>query len=130
MALSKHARLAITGTAIHLGLVSCLFVEFVSYVPGAKRTFDEFGVTLPWLTLVVIRKSNWISEYWWTLVPIVFLFTITQYAVLAFTDKDSNRVGLKVCWIAAIAVLLAAPALATAYAIEAPLLMVREAMAR
>ena len=49
---------AAAGTVFHAALVIALFVIMIGFVPNAKKTFDEFGLTLPWLTLTMIRVSG------------------------------------------------------------------------
>ncbi len=56
--------------------VAILTFIMVAIIPKFKKIFDEFGMTLPWATLTLIRVSNWMSEYWWTipLFPISLFF--------------------------------------------------------
>ncbi|MFM8272533.1 MAG: type II secretion system F family protein [Gemmata sp.] len=58
--------------------VSILTFIMVAIIPKFKKIFDEFGMTLPWATLTLIRISNWMSEFWWT-IP---LFPISIYFLL------------------------------------------------
>ncbi|MBM3978996.1 MAG: type II secretion system F family protein [Planctomycetes bacterium] len=55
--------------------VAILTFIMVAIIPKFKKIFDEFGMTLPWATQTLIRISNWMSEYWWT-IP---LFPISLY---------------------------------------------------
>lgn len=56
---------ALVGDAVLAVLVLALFALLAFYVPGAKKTFDEFGMTLPWATQATVRVSHWVCEYWW-----------------------------------------------------------------
>src|SRR6266436_4205507 len=47
--------------------VAILTFIMVAIIPKFKKIFDEFGLTLPWATLTLIRISNWMAEYWWTI---------------------------------------------------------------
>src|SRR5437667_853665 len=47
--------------------VGILTFIMVAIIPKFKKIFDEFGLTLPWATLTLIRISNWMAEYWWTI---------------------------------------------------------------
>lgn len=47
--------------------VSILTFIMVSIIPKFKKIFDEFGLPLPWATQTLIRVSNWMSEFWWTI---------------------------------------------------------------
>jgi|GEM_PF-4148691 len=118
MANRKHHRVAILGTTHHLGLVAILFVLYLMYVPTAKKSFDENDVTLPWITLNVIRISNWFREYWWSVLPVVVSLSITQFMILLKVDNRSNRVRLKLAWVVCIEMLLALIGFATLTAIE------------
>ncbi len=57
--------LPILGTLLHAGLLAMLFLMPVKGIPGAKKTFDEYGMTLPLITIAFIRVSNWFCEFWW-----------------------------------------------------------------
>ncbi|AMV29855.1 Type II secretion system protein F [Gemmata sp. SH-PL17] len=58
--------------------VAILTFIMVAIIPKFKKIFDEFGMTLPWATLTLIKVSNWMSEYWWT-IP---LFPISVYFLI------------------------------------------------
>jgi type IV pilus assembly protein PilC len=47
--------------------VAILTFIMVAIIPKFKKIFDEFGMTLPWATLTLIKVSNWMSQYWWTI---------------------------------------------------------------
>src|SRR5262245_11007032 len=47
--------------------IAILTFIMVAIIPKFKKIFDEFGLTLPWATQTLIRVSNWMSEYWWTI---------------------------------------------------------------
>jgi len=47
--------------------VAILTFIMVAIIPKFKKIFDEFGLTLPWATLTLIRVSDWMSQYWWTI---------------------------------------------------------------
>ena len=44
-------------------------------IPKFAKMFDEMGITLPWLTSMIISISNFLFSYWYTLLgaPIVFI---------------------------------------------------------
>ena len=58
--------------------VSILTFIMVAIIPKFKKIFDEFGLTLPWATQTLIRISNWMSEFWWT-IP---LFPMAVYLLI------------------------------------------------
>ena len=82
--------LAIVGTLIPAMLVLSLFVLYVVRIPAAKKTFDEFGMMLPWLTLSVIRISNWVAEYWWAMLPVFALLGAGNFGVLLLLGRRSQ----------------------------------------
>src|SRR5437763_1340141 len=55
--------------------VAILTFIMIAIIPKFKKIFDEFGMTLPWATQTLIKVSNWMSEFWWT-IP---LFPATLY---------------------------------------------------
>src|SRR5206468_10000822 len=58
--------------------VGILTFIMVAIIPKFKKIFDEFGLTLPWATQTLIKISDWMSSYWWT-IP---LFPIGVYLLL------------------------------------------------
>src|SRR5712691_9484306 len=58
--------------------VGILTFIMVAIIPKFKKIFDEFEMKLPWATLTLIRISNWMAEYWWT-IP---LFPISVYLLI------------------------------------------------
>lgn len=58
--------------------VAILTFIMVAIIPKFKKIFDEFGMTLPWATQTLIRVSNWMAEYWWT-IP---LFPVSLYFLM------------------------------------------------
>ena len=51
-------------------LSSLMFLVSVFVVSGFKRIFMDFGVELPWITLVMVRVSEFVTSGWW-LVPLL-----------------------------------------------------------
>src|SRR6266480_335114 len=58
--------------------VGILTFIMVAIIPKFKKIFDDFQMKLPWATEMLIRVSNWMSEYWWT-IP---LFPISLYFLM------------------------------------------------
>lgn len=59
-----------------VALEMILMVGLVGIVPGFRRTFDEFGVQLPWATRLVIGVSEWHAAYWYFVEPLKLLVLI------------------------------------------------------
>lgn len=62
----------VIGAMVYPAVVICVAVAIltfimVSIIPKFKKIFDEFGLTLPWATQTLIKVSNWMSDYWWTI---------------------------------------------------------------
>ncbi len=114
------------GTLVHAGLVLALFVLYVVVVPAAKRTFDDFGVSLPWASLVVIRTSNWIAAHWWQMAPVIGLLGAADFWLLTALRSRGRRAAL--LWLVGVALVLAALVSVTGVAVELPMATLREAL--
>jgi hypothetical protein len=119
--------LPLIGPAMHAALVMGLFVLYVGHVPAVKRTMDEYGVQLPWLTLTVIRISNWLAEYWWATVPPLVVAGVADYVLIRLLARG-GRPLLPVLWVAAIGLLLSGVIVVTIYAVEEPLVMLKRGL--
>lgn len=115
-------------TFAHVTLLFGLFVLYVVYVPANKKTFDEYGLSLPWATQTAIRLSNWIAEYWWALVPMLVFVGVADFWVTAGLSAHSRT--LAVVWMVGVALALAAVAALTVFAIELPMMKLKEGLAR
>ncbi len=120
--------LAITGTVLHAALVLGLFVIYLVVVPSAKKTFDQFGLTLPWLTLTVIRVSNWVAEYWWSTVPVFLLAGAADFGLLAWLGVHTRIAA--VLWMVGFALVLSAMIGITLLGIELPMAKLKEGLAK
>src|SRR5947207_9539676 len=47
--------------------VAILTFIMVYIIPKFKKIFDEFGMTLPQMTQILIDVSMWFADYWWVL---------------------------------------------------------------
>lgn len=119
--------LAAFGTALHAVLLLILAVIYLVRVPAAKKTFDEFGMTLPLMTSGVIRLSNWLVEYWWTRVPAVGLLGWLDFVVIRGLDRTARLNAL--AWVVCPVVLFSLVGGVTAFAIELPMTKLTKALA-
>lgn len=98
---TQSLKAAIIGTTIPAVLVFGLFVLNVTYVPSARKTFDEYGMTLPLATQGVISFSNWLSEYWWAAFLLFALAGLGNFALLK--SHSQRRWAVSGVWIASVA---------------------------
>src|SRR6516165_7569706 len=58
--------------------VGILTFIMVSIIPKFKKIFDDFQMSLPWATEMLIKTSMWFADYWWVLplFPLGFLLLI------------------------------------------------------
>ena len=119
--------LAAIGTALHAGFVLSLFVLYIWFVPARKKTFDEFGLALPWLTQTVIRVSSWIAEYWWATVPLLAFLGVGNFGLLVWLGRHGLFAKL---WIAGVSLVLVALVVVTLGAMELPMMKLKEGLAK
>src|SRR5262249_1092174 len=120
--------LAIAGVVAHVGLVMALFALLAFIVPAAKRTFDEYGMSLPWITQSVIRVSNWVAAFWWALVPVMLLAGAADFGLLTVLGSRNRSAAL--LWIAFASLVLVFAIAVTVMAIELPREKLREGLGR
>jgi hypothetical protein len=52
---------ALAGTVLHAALLA--FIAFMFWrAPSVKQKMDDFGVTLPWITVKIYQLSDWFNE--------------------------------------------------------------------
>ncbi len=120
--------LATVGVLTHAGLTLAIVVLYLGYVMAAKRTFDEFGLMLPWATQTVFRFGNSVAEYWWLLVFAAPLLAAIDFVTTAVIDARSRFVA--VMWTATVALALTTVVAVTVFAIELPRAKLKEGLAR
>ncbi len=80
--------------------VATAIVGFIMYwiIPKFKAIFEDFGVELPQITVVLIETSNWVVNYWY-LIP-VMPFTVFLMVKLIRKNKTGayivDRIMLKI----------------------------------
>lgn len=119
---------AALGTALHAALLCALLAMYVSYVPGARQTFYEYGLMLPWVSQTVVRLSIWVGDWWWALAPVGLVALAADFAVAWWFGRSNRAAGT--LWVVAVAATLGLFALLTVYAVEYPLMKLREGLAR
>ncbi len=78
--------------------VAILTFIMVSIIPKFKKIFDEFGLTLPWATQTLIRISNWMAEFWWT-IPLFPMGLYLLLKLIRLTRAGTYALDRAVLWI-------------------------------
>lgn len=78
--------------------VSILTFIMVAIIPKFKKIFDEFGLTLPWATLTLIKVSNWMSEYWWT-IPLFPMAIYLLIKLIRLTRAGTYALDRMLLWV-------------------------------
>src|SRR4029453_16948643 len=78
--------------------VAILTFIMVAIIPKFKKIFDEFGLTLPWATQTLIRISQWMSEFWWT-IPLFPLCLYLLIKLVRLTRAGNFALDRAVLWI-------------------------------
>jgi hypothetical protein len=92
-----NARPSLTVTAVWLGLLTILIAAFwyivLVYVPTQKKTFDEFGLLLPWMSKTAIDISMLLHDGRWVAIP-VMLIVILGGVVILRHGLDAAKGGI------------------------------------
>jgi type IV pilus assembly protein PilC len=78
--------------------IAILTFIMVAIIPKFKKIFDEFGLTLPWATQTLIRISNWMSEYWWT-IPLFPMGLYLLMKLIRLTRAGNYALDRATLWI-------------------------------
>jgi type IV pilus assembly protein PilC len=78
--------------------VAILTFIMVSIIPKFKKIFDEFGLTLPWATQTLIKVSNWMSDYWWT-IPMFPMALYLLVKLIRLSRAGNYALDRAVLWI-------------------------------
>ena len=127
-ATKRSLRLPLLGALLHAGFAIGLLLMYVSYVPAAKRTFDEYGLSLPWTTVTVIKLSMWVSDKWWMLVPVFIVFGVLDFVAI-WWFAEFGRFA-QIAWVVGIVLVFGVVGTLTTVAIEMPMLKLRELRAQ
>ncbi len=126
---TRAAGLAVVGTALHALFGLALFAGYAWYVPAAKRTFDQFGLRVGWLTADVVRVADWVADWRGQLVPLLGLFGALDFALIWLLARR-GPFAAPLLWLVGVALLLVGAGALTTYAIEVPMAKLREGLAK
>ncbi len=85
--------------------VAILTFIMVAIIPKFKKIFDEFGLTLPWATQTLIKISNWMSEYWWT-IPMFPMAIYLLIKLIRLSRAGNFALDRAVLWIPVVGALV------------------------
>ena len=80
--------------------VGILTFIMVSIIPKFKKIFDDFSMTLPWATEMLIKTSMWFADYWWVL-PLFPLGFIMLIKLVRLSKSGAYAVDRCKLWIPA-----------------------------
>jgi len=98
----------------HMTLDLCVFLAYV--VPLFQKKFEEADADLPWLTLYVVKCSEFVKGYW----LFVLVAQLVVYAVLFFFLRRYSKRFLSWVWFTAVIILQGALIALCFYAISLP----------
>ncbi len=86
----KKVQSALTYPAVLLVLMFVVVAFLLIYiVPSFIASFDEMGAELPWITVLTVKMSDFIVQYWW-LILAGFAIAIGTFQFLFKNNKKFN----------------------------------------
>ena len=102
----------LAGSVIRVGVAAFFWILFVAtlvyFVPGQKRTYDEFAMQPPAISQVVLNVSMWFSDFWWVAAPFMLIGLLVIAAITWLVRNQINNKTLAALWTL---ILLATPLL-------------------
>jgi hypothetical protein len=120
---TREFKFAALGTLLH-GLLIALFAVNIWRIPVAKRTFDEFGLTLPWITQTYIHFFLWVSNNFALTTLAVLLLLCSDFFLTHFLGRYNRSAQLR--WTIGIGFLLLVLECFSIASIELPMIKLRE----
>src|SRR5882724_3874442 len=88
-------RSALWGAVVHVSCHLFLWLLFVAvlvfYVPSRQRIFVDFKFKVPDMTIQILDLSNWMTEYWFFLMPFLILILLIVDAPIYFLCRVRLR---------------------------------------
>lgn len=123
---------SLAGTLTCAGLLVAptliLLTQLVVIAPRTKKTCDEFGLTLPWLTQKVLQIGIQVHLYWWLLVPAALLILALVVGGLAWLRHGLRYRALLVT--ALLMIPLVVTNVIVAYGLVLPLVKLQEGLSK
>ena len=78
--------------------VVVVYVILWKVIPVFATLFEGLGGTLPWLTQIVVNLSNFIGNFWWLILIVVFgsIFALRQYYQTDAGRYQIDKIMLKI----------------------------------
>jgi type II secretory pathway component PulF len=96
----------IQGTAFRAGLAvllwALLLFAFFIAVPVHKKTFDEYGLMLPQLTMAFMDIAAWLADFYWIALPALAAAAALLCLVTYFIRHKVESRFLSALWTIAI----------------------------
>lgn len=73
---------------VALVAIAVVIVMLVFVIPRYMDMFEELGTELPWITLMVVKMSNFIQGFWYIIIPVVIAIV---FALKAWAKTNSGK---------------------------------------
>lgn len=83
---------------VALVAIAVVIVMLVFVIPRYMDMFEELGTELPWITMMVVRLSNFIQGFWYIIIPVIvaIVFALRTWAKTSSGKHILGRVQLKI----------------------------------
>jgi type IV pilus assembly protein PilC len=93
----------VVGAMVYPSVVICVAVGIltfimVSIIPKFKKIFEEFGLSLPQATKILIDVSDWVASYWYV-IPLFPLGVYLLIKLIRLTRAGNYALDRMVLWI-------------------------------
>lgn len=89
MRIGKRIVIAAVGLALTLGGGFLL----IFHVPRYKKTWDDYGEKIPAGLEALLQVSDFVAQYWFMLLPGLFLTAAAFVVLPMFLDRTGSRSG-------------------------------------
>lgn len=73
---------------VALVAIAVVIVMLVFVIPKYMDMFEELGAELPWITMMVVRMSNFIQSFWFIIIPAIIAVVV---ALRAWAKTSSGK---------------------------------------
>lgn len=83
---------------VALVAIAVVIVMLVFVIPRYMDMFEELGTELPWITMMVVRMSNFIQSFWFIIIPaiIAVVFALRAWAKTSSGKHILGKLQLKI----------------------------------